>query len=305
NFNTAVVSLKNFGARVLRKGSVLTTAHELGHSFGSEHDPDNTLCRPEGEPGYFIMYDLAVDGKKPNNFLFSECSKAQMWSVIFNKGPKCFIAQNQGAFCGNSIVEGGEECDCGAPQRCSEVDVCCHPGNITSGIPECRVKPEYQCSPQKGLCCESNCTLSAHKTCRKETECSYAGATAVCPEPIPKPRNTTCGDDGNTCLDGACVGPVCARYFLDQCECQGQDQMCLVCCRTKKGTCVPSMELNGLLKYKFPGSTCNSYTGYCNQLGQCITVKTGDQLLRLMEAFKRMTSEDTINAALTWLQANW
>lgn len=34
--NTAVVTLLNYGARVPRKASVITVAHELGHGFGSE-----------------------------------------------------------------------------------------------------------------------------------------------------------------------------------------------------------------------------------------------------------------------------
>ena len=34
--NTAIVTLLNYGARVPRKASVITVAHELGHGFGSE-----------------------------------------------------------------------------------------------------------------------------------------------------------------------------------------------------------------------------------------------------------------------------
>ena len=36
HLNTAVVTLLNYGARVPRKASVITVAHELGHGFGSE-----------------------------------------------------------------------------------------------------------------------------------------------------------------------------------------------------------------------------------------------------------------------------
>ena len=36
SFNTAVVTLLNYGVRLPRKASVITVMHELGHSFGSE-----------------------------------------------------------------------------------------------------------------------------------------------------------------------------------------------------------------------------------------------------------------------------
>lgn len=36
-------------------------------------------------------------------------------------------AHNSGSYCGNKIVEEGEDCDCGRPEECFEVDKCCVP----------------------------------------------------------------------------------------------------------------------------------------------------------------------------------
>ena len=51
-----------------------------------------------------------------------------------------FKSTENNAFCGNQIVEEGEECDCGSSDTgdCDEVDPCCKPG-------ECELKESAQC----------------------------------------------------------------------------------------------------------------------------------------------------------------
>ncbi|KAK3729603.1 hypothetical protein QZH41_016167, partial [Actinostola sp. cb2023] len=97
------------------------------------------------ESGYYVMYEKATDGNQPNNYLLSDCSKAEMWPIINHKGPGCFTAHHRGIYCGNKVVEKGEECDCGMPEECERVDSCCNPGNMTSGVSSCKVKDGYQC----------------------------------------------------------------------------------------------------------------------------------------------------------------
>lgn len=51
------------------------------------------MCTPNEKGGNYIMYTFSTSGREPNNYLFSECSKAQIWPIIFTKGPRCFIGK--------------------------------------------------------------------------------------------------------------------------------------------------------------------------------------------------------------------
>ncbi|CAG2068923.1 unnamed protein product, partial [Timema podura] len=86
-------------------------------------------CRPGGPNGNFIMFASATSGDRPNNSKFSSCSVGNISNVldaiVDTKKRNCFTA-SEGAFCGNKIVEAGEECDCGYDyEECT--DKCCYP----------------------------------------------------------------------------------------------------------------------------------------------------------------------------------
>lgn len=49
----------------------LVTAHEFGHNWGSEHDPDIPDCSPSAsQGGSFLMYTYSVSGYDVNNKVF-------------------------------------------------------------------------------------------------------------------------------------------------------------------------------------------------------------------------------------------
>ena len=54
-------------------------------------------------------------------------------------------AHNSGSYCGNRIVEESEDCDCGRPEECPEVDRCCVARDDTLNIPGCTVRQGKQC----------------------------------------------------------------------------------------------------------------------------------------------------------------
>lgn len=173
NLNTGLTTFLNFGRRLLIGVSVITVAHEIGHNFGSPHDT-TAECIPSSG-GNYIMYPSATDGSQPNNNKFSPCSREIMARTIEAKA-FCFVEEPVLMECGNGIVEGDEECDCGSNNtvECAMVDQCCVPGN-------CTLKEGKECSPGASICCTPDCVpktagetcFDSRDDCTKTQYCKY------------------------------------------------------------------------------------------------------------------------------------
>ena len=173
------MTLLNFGQRQPRAVSTITVAHEWGHNFGTLHDPENDIVCAPGEfglsSGNFLMYSRATDGTQINNNRFSTCSTAAILPVLEGRSG-CFLATT--AVCGNGIVEGDEECDCGSAESCQ--DPCCVPLNGENVMnPEpCRFVSGGECSPNSAtgsVCCNSDCSFVAGgdtRLCEAATSCT-------------------------------------------------------------------------------------------------------------------------------------
>ncbi|XP_022312622.1 disintegrin and metalloproteinase domain-containing protein 10-like isoform X2 [Crassostrea virginica] len=271
SLNTGIVTLINYGQRVPPRVSHITFAHEVGHNFGSPHDTESH-CAPGGDAGNYIMYPSATKGNLPNNDKFSSCSKDKIAKVLnavvhgLHGKTNCFTESDE-AFCGNGIVEEGEECDCGYTEDCK--DNCCNPRDTrisaSADTLKCTLKivsgAKVKCSPSQGPCCSTSCsflTNSAENVCREATDCRKKeicnGMNATCPPVQKEPDMTYCNKHTQVCIDGVCQGSLCKRIGYtdsiadtftpswDECYISGgsdvesRKKMCYLACQKVNGT---------------------------------------------------------------------
>ncbi|XP_049271971.1 disintegrin and metalloproteinase domain-containing protein 10-like [Rhipicephalus sanguineus] len=256
SLNTGIITFINYGAHVARVVSEITFCHEMGHNFGSPHDePDSSPCVPKDKnAGTYIMYWQTTKGTLPNNHHFSQCSVSNMSNVIkpmlqgTSKRENCFEADS-GPICGNGLVEGEEQCDCGYTEtECQEK--CCYARKNSVKARGCTLKPGATCSTRSGL-------------------------NASCPLGKPKPNNTVCNKGRQVCIEGECLGSICLKYGMQPCYLTGDrytvDEKCLIACENKgkcKDAChYPAMK--SLCGARMPpGSVCDGH-GYCDIFQKC------------------------------------
>eukprot|EP00118_Oscarella_pearsei_P028417 m.2096 g.2096 ORF g.2096 m.2096 type:complete len:800 (+) comp8278_c0_seq1:27-2426(+) len=329
SLNTGIVTFVNFGANVPRMVSTVTVAHEFGHNFGSNHDPNTAQCSPgSSNGGNYIMYARATDGDERNNDKFSQCSISEMSAVIKAKGSLCF-KPSFGSFCGNKLVEPGEECDCGFTNECDSVDPCCTPydssATVGSNTP-CTIRRDkgYECSPMAGKCCTDSCKIKpvnnivpcgSDQGCKKSSYCN--GTSPNCPTRELYPDGKPCNSLSNTCIRGECMGSICAVIGYKEClcvknktDCAEGDARCHVCCqKDEKSTCISTFcsqlqALNGNLTgvVRSSGKSCANYEGYCDASGKCQGVDN-EEVLKTLN--KILFSSEGLNKILQWMKDNW
>ncbi|XP_037382352.1 disintegrin and metalloproteinase domain-containing protein 25-like [Talpa occidentalis] len=176
-------------------------AHELGHNLGMLHDDSFCTCGSRN----CIMLPSKVRATK-----FSNCSYAAFWNYVGKttclKVPSDIIFKH--TRCGNSVVEEGEECDCGCINSCAN-DPCCQS--------DCTLTPGAACA--FGLCCKY-CKLRPPGTlCRKqENECDLPewcnGTSYLCPEDVYVQDGVPCSESGH-CYKKRCNDRVeqCRQIF--------------------------------------------------------------------------------------------
>lgn len=317
SLNTGIVTLLNYGKHVPPAVSHVTLAHEIGHNFGSPHDPET--CTPGGDDGNFIMFARATSGDKRNNNHFSPCSLKSINPVLNFKARSakgCFT-EPQASLCGNGVVEEGEECDCGWEGDCR--DECCFPQRRYAPIdePPCHLTPRSVCSPSQGPCCTSQCQVKFGDKCRDDNGCrdaSYCnGRGPQCPPSINKPNKTICNQEF-VCFMGECTGSICLAYGLESCQCipkanDPKTKACELCCKLpgEGQPCISSFEWNEMPydvpdMYSKPGTPCNDYNGYCDVFQKCREVDPSGPLATLR---KLLLSEESIEHFKNWVMEYW
>ncbi|XP_073424307.1 disintegrin and metalloproteinase domain-containing protein 17 [Dendrobates tinctorius] len=261
--NTGLTSTKNYGKTILTKEADLVTTHELGHNFGSEHDPDSMEdCAPsEDHGGKYVMYPIAVSGDHQNNKMFSACSRESILRTLMNKASICFKERNN-KVCGNSRVDEGEDCDPGLLHQ--HDDPCC-----TS---DCKFRNNAECSDRNSPCCKNcqfetaqkKCQEAINATCKGESYCT--GNSSECPAPGNAADDTVCVDLGK-CMNGECR-PFCEiEMSLKSCACNETEHSCKVCCRNSDGTCSPYTDASKQNRLLRKGKPCT--VGFCDGNGKC------------------------------------
>ncbi|XP_078421390.1 disintegrin and metalloproteinase domain-containing protein 9 isoform X2 [Cetorhinus maximus] len=176
--------------------AAIVLAHELGHNMGINHDDKRSCVCPTK---HCIMYS-AITGSKN----FSSCSQGDFVKLIERGGGLCL--QNEPnpedqyslPSCGNYIVDEGEQCDCGTPQKCS--NPCCNAAT-------CTLTSGSQCGD--GKCCE-NCKFrptgtlcrGAVNICDLPEYCN--GSSRLCQPDVFIQNGYPCANGTTYCYEGLC-----------------------------------------------------------------------------------------------------
>ncbi|EPY81699.1 disintegrin and metalloproteinase domain-containing protein 20 [Camelus ferus] len=172
----------------------LVVTHELGHNLGMQHDDQWCVCGLQG----CIMFPTRQVTNK-----FSNCSYAQYLDNVISNGLCLYSPPYPGnifrlQYCGNLVVEEGEECDCGTTEQCTN-DPCC--------LLNCTLKPGATCA--FGLCCKDCKFMPSGELCRRQvSECDLpewcSGTSHQCPEDVYRQDGIPCSDDSAYCYQKRC-----------------------------------------------------------------------------------------------------
>ncbi|NXA36389.1 ADA20 protein, partial [Eudromia elegans] len=241
-------AIESFTRRKL-SAFVIIFVHELGHLLGMHHDNRNCKCRRKK----CIMHETEVATDS-----FSDCSYRYYFDLLGTTGgclrkppvPGTFYTV-QRKYCGNEIVEDGEQCDCGSELNCRR-DPCCNPN--------CTLTRGSVCA--FGECCRGCQFVTAGTLCRTKTNiCDLPeycnGSFARCQPDVYLQDGTPC-TDGAYCYRGKCSShsrkcrhlfgrrvraapPACFRVLNTRGDrfgnCGIQDSIQYIKCKTENALC--------------------------------------------------------------------
>uniref|UniRef100_A0AC35TZD0 Peptidase M12B domain-containing protein n=1 Tax=Rhabditophanes sp. KR3021 TaxID=114890 RepID=A0AC35TZD0_9BILA len=200
-----------------------TVAHEMGHNFGMDHDPDDRkMYQCEGKT--CLMH---ASSSHEMIYHWSDVSLNQLTTAL-NRGVNyCLLnvpkIKHGEPKCGNGIVEYGEECDCGSKLHCA--NDCC----VAS---TCQLAKEAECAA--GECCDTNTCKPKKRAslCRSPiSDCDLPeycdGNSQFCPMDFYVQDGSKCPlSEGSYCYSGICgdKDKQCAKLW--GAEVHGSHEMC-------------------------------------------------------------------------------
>ncbi|XP_035772318.1 disintegrin and metalloproteinase domain-containing protein 9-like [Neolamprologus brichardi] len=229
-------------------------AHELGHNLGMNHDDGRQCTCPTGA---CIMNSGATGSKN-----FSSCSADDFEKMILLTGGACLLnvprldEAYSAPYCGNRLVDFGEECDCGSEKLCfkevnSKGDRFGNCGYLNHGF--------KKCESRNAMCGKLQCSNVQAKTVFgiEPSIISTPIAGGKCygvdfmlgsdvPDPGMVNEGTKCGEN-KVCVNFECRGADVLSYDCDvHTKCHGHG----VCnsnrnCHCDYGWAPPFCELSG------------------------------------------------------------
>jgi hypothetical protein len=258
-------------------------AHETGHTFGAVHDCDSTTCGNANVVNSQQCCPLSTsscDAKegfimnpstKPGISRFSACTIGNICSALGRNSVKSECLTNNrdvtlltGQTCGNGIVEGDEECDCGGESGCKN-NSCCNPDT-------CKFINNAVCDDSNEDCCR-NCQFASSSTvcrssvgeCDPEEKCT--GDSPYCPEDKTKDDGAGCGN-GLSCASGQCTSRDMQCKTVMGSYTQGNDtyacdnRNCMISCSSPE---FGRNQCYGLQQNFLDGTTCSG-GGHCRNV---------------------------------------
>ncbi|CAG0914539.1 unnamed protein product [Notodromas monacha] len=191
-----------------RRGSLMTsleadliTAHELGHAWGSEHDPDTAECSPSAGPGgKYLMHAYSVSGTLPNHKVslpYKNHGCCTEDCKVANGGKLCSRASS--SECISDVHCDGISPICGSPLPLKDGAECFNKGQCLNGtcVSFC-----------KAIHGSQDCFCSAVKdACKRCCETASQGCQPVIPNQFL--------DNGHQCAFGVCHQGKCKLSVWD------------------------------------------------------------------------------------------
>uniref|UniRef100_A0A8C2MAY7 A disintegrin and metallopeptidase domain 5 n=1 Tax=Cricetulus griseus TaxID=10029 RepID=A0A8C2MAY7_CRIGR len=178
-------------------------AQLLSIGMGLTYDSTDT-CHCTGEVCLMTPKAIYFGGMKD----FSTCSLDEFKYLSTGRDLGCLqdwpmersFRRRPRRICGNGILEGNEQCDCGTLKNCTH-RACCDPMS-------CRLKKNAICG--SGECCKQDCTIKPINTlCRKPVdECDFEeycnGNLSYCGPNTYSRDGQYCDSGGAFCYHGSC-----------------------------------------------------------------------------------------------------
>uniref|UniRef100_A0A8D2IRN8 Uncharacterized protein n=1 Tax=Varanus komodoensis TaxID=61221 RepID=A0A8D2IRN8_VARKO len=197
-------TVEEFVTSSLLEFSVIFT-HELGHIIGMIHD--GKFCKCDRKK--CIMSPTLASTDKFSNCSYSDYFRKRNARCLFFPPDPNKIYKFK--YCGNKVVESGEQCDCGSKAEC-DLDPCCQS--------DCTLRSGVTCA--FGQCCAKCQYLPARSICRgKAGDCDLPeycnGTSQWCPDDVYIQDGTPCSN-GAYCYHGNCTvhNGQCKMIFGDK-----------------------------------------------------------------------------------------